>query len=46
MCTLFWENVNALMAHNGVGNVNFKGFLADMNYPIAILYNFFIEMVK
>lgn len=28
-CTLFWENLNALMVENGAGNVNFKGFLAD-----------------
>jgi hypothetical protein len=26
---LFWENLNAVMAENGVPNVNFKGFMAD-----------------
>ena len=27
--TLFWENLNKVMAENGVPNVNFKGFMAD-----------------
>ena len=27
--TLFWENLNKVMADNGVHNVNFKGFMAD-----------------
>ena len=26
---LFWENLNKVMANNGVPNVNFKGFMAD-----------------
>ena len=27
--TLFWENLNYVMAENGVPNVNFKGFMTD-----------------
>jgi len=27
--TLFWENLNTVMAENGVLTVNFKGFMAD-----------------
>ena len=27
--TLFWENLNFVMAENGVSNVNFKGFMAN-----------------
>ncbi len=27
--TLFWENLNSVMAENGIQKVNFKGFMAD-----------------
>ena len=27
--TLFWDNLNVVMAENGVSKVNFKGFMAD-----------------
>ena len=27
--TLLWENLNFVMAENGVSNVHFKGFMAD-----------------
>jgi hypothetical protein len=27
--TLLWENLNTVMAENGVLTVNFKGFMAD-----------------
>lgn len=26
--TLFWENLNVVMANNGVSNINFKSFMA------------------
>ena len=28
--TLFWENLNVVMAENGVRKTNFKGFMADI----------------
>ena len=27
--TIFWENLNSIMAENGASNMNFKGFMAD-----------------
>ena len=35
--TLFWKNLNVVMADNGVPNVNFKGFMADWNV-VRIIY--------
>ena len=28
--TFFWKNLNSVMIENGVSNVNFKGFMADI----------------
>ena len=28
--TLFWENLNVVIAKNGISKVNFKGFMADI----------------
>ena len=34
--SLFWENLNVVMAKNSVPNVNFKGFIANWNGVTAI----------